>query len=104
MLWSEFLSDHNSNIESNYYVIMTHRHDFDQDILETLLNFEKKKYIGLIGSRSKWERFKQRLTLKGVPLGKLEQVHCPIGLPIGGKSPQEVAISTAAQLLKIHHS
>ena len=49
-----------------YAVVMTHRHDHDQEIIESLLD-RPARYIGLIGSRGKWERFKQRFTLKGIP-------------------------------------
>jgi xanthine dehydrogenase accessory factor len=100
--WDDFIKDAAFDSDKTYVAVMTHRHDTDQDIIEKMLD-RPYRYLGLIGSHSKWERFKQRLTAKGVSMDKLERVKCPIGLDIGGKSPQEVAISLAAELLKIHY-
>jgi xanthine dehydrogenase accessory factor len=61
------------------------------------------RFVGLIGSQTKWRRFRDRLEARGVAASALDRVHCPIGLDIGGKSPQEVALSVAAQLLAVHH-
>ncbi len=97
--WDEFATNAPFDLSSTYVVIMTHRHDIDHDIVENMLD-RPTRYLGVIGSHSKWERFKQRFAAKGVDLTKLEKVHCPIGLDIGGKAPQEVAISLAAQLLR----
>lgn len=86
-----------------YAVIMTHRHDTDQEILEDLL-VRQTGYLGLIGSRTKWQRFQKRLIAKGVAPERLSQIHCPIGIEIGGKRPQEVAVSTAAELIATYYS
>lgn len=100
--WSEFLQNARFDRERTYAAVMTHRHDFDQEIVQALLR-NPLRYLGLIGSRSKWARFRQRLEQKGVTEAELGRVRCPIGLPTGGKSPQEVAISFAAELLQIHY-
>ena len=89
--------------EQSYAVVMTHSHDLDLEIVRRLLD-EETRYLGLIGSRTKWNRFQEKLRYLGVEEWEWEKVNCPIGLPIGGKSPQEVAISLSAQLLKDHHS
>lgn len=86
-----------------YVAVMTHRHDLDQEIIEFVARMPAR-YLGLIGSDSKWERFKQRMTQKGFSESELSRVKCPIGIDLGGgKSPQEVAVSLAAELLKIHY-
>ncbi len=96
----EFLHDIPESDSKTFVVVMTHDHSIDQELIEKLVS-KKTAYIGLIGSDSKWARFKQRFEQKGLDLSKFEKVHCPIGLDVGGgKSPQEVAISVAAQLLK----
>ena len=98
------LSKLQSSEKNSYAVILTHRHDLDQKVLEALLS-KPFKYLGLIGSASKWERFRSRLLHKGKSEAELLRVHCPIGLPLGGgKSPQEVAISFAAEILKVHYA
>lgn len=100
--WDDFVKDAQWSADNTYVAVMTHRHDTDQDIVEALVD-RPTKYLGLIGSNSKWERFKQRLTARGMSVERLERVRCPLGLDIGGKAPQEVAISLAAQLLKVYY-
>ena len=68
-----------------------------------MLSTKETKYLGLIGSNTKWQRFQKRLLEKGHAKDLLEKVQCPIGLPIGGKAPQEVAISFAAEVVQIQN-
>lgn len=102
--WQDFVEEAPWDAANTYVAIMTHRHDTDQAIVEDLLRRGRPvRYLGLIGSRSKWARFEQRLKLRGVTDAALQSVRCPVGLPIGGKAPQEVAVSIAAELLKEHY-
>jgi xanthine dehydrogenase accessory factor len=100
--WDDFADAAPWDAESTYVAVMTHRHDTDQDIVGAVVR-KPAKYIGLIGSRTKWARFQNRLGARGWTDEELARVRCPIGLPIGGKAPQEVAISVAAELLKTLH-
>jgi xanthine dehydrogenase accessory factor len=100
--WDEFSDQARWDSDKTYAVVMTHRHDLDQEIIEGLLA-KPCRYLGLIGSRAKWLRFRQRLVAKGIEEARLEKVVSPIGLKLGGKSPQEIAISVAAQLLGLHY-
>lgn len=88
--------------ERTYAVVMTFDHDLDQKLIENLVQ-QKTRYLGLIGSRMKWQRFEKRLLEKGLPAEDLKKVRCPIGLPLGGKSPAEVAISFAAEIVQIQN-
>jgi len=90
------------NAERTYAVVMTYDHDLDQDLIEQLV-CKETKYVGLIGSNTKWQRFQKRLLTKGLASELLAKVHSPIGLPIGGKSPQEVAISFSAEIVQIQN-
>jgi xanthine dehydrogenase accessory factor len=81
---------------------VTHDHQIDLDVISAVLK-QPAKFIGLIGSDTKWDRFQQRLLAAGYNVDLLSRVHCPIGLAIGGKAPREVAISIASQLLRIHY-
>ncbi|MBF5045613.1 xanthine dehydrogenase accessory protein XdhC [Aggregicoccus sp. 17bor-14] len=101
--WDEFCDGARWSEHSRYVLVMTHRHDLDQEIIAHVLG-RPTRFIGLIGSRSKWARFRQRLTLRGMAPEALERVHCPVGVDTGGKAPQEVAISIAAQLLQVHYA
>lgn len=84
--------------EQDYVVVMTHGHQADYEILSQVLR-TPAKYIGCIGSRSKAAAVRERLLAAGFAPEEVSRIHSPIGLPIGGKSPGEIAISVAAQLV-----
>jgi xanthine dehydrogenase accessory factor len=89
----------------SYYLIMTHSHQLDFVILEAVLQRGDARYIGLIGSESKWRRFQQRLEHKGYASDTSRQVRCPVGLTqVPGKRPVEVAVSIAGQIIAEHHA
>lgn len=100
--WDMFVREAQWSAESTYAVVMSHSHDLDEEILRELAP-KPTRYLGLIGSATKWARFQKRLAARGVGEELLARVRCPIGLDLGGKAPQEVAISAAAELLKVHH-
>jgi len=81
-----------------HLVVMTHSHCLDQRILEQLLR-RPFRFLGLIGSRAKWAKFRRELAEGGIPAATLDRVHCPVGLPLGDKRPAEVAVSIAAEIL-----
>jgi len=85
-----------------YIVILTHDHKLDFEITALAL-FEKTKYIGLIGSKTKKNKFNNLLRNELNFEAGISQVHCPIGLNLGGNSPKEIAISVAAELLKVYY-
>ena len=100
--WTTFCDHARWNDKMTYVAIMTHEHALDQEILRSLVD-RPTRYLGLIGSQTKWQSFQNQLTKDGVSSELLSKVRCPIGLNVGGKSPQEVAISIAAELLQIHY-
>jgi xanthine dehydrogenase accessory factor len=80
-----------------YYLVMTHSHALDLEIVERALRRNDVAFLGLIGSETKAAKFRARLRAKGVDATRLV---CPIGLFKGGKHPAEVAVSAVAQLLE----
>ena len=85
-----------------YCLVMTHDHQLDQDLCEAMLRRHDFSFLGLIGSATKHRRFVQRLREKGISDEQLERLTCPIGIPgIESKEPGVIAVSVAAQLLKI---
>ncbi|MBI3558233.1 MAG: xanthine dehydrogenase accessory protein XdhC [Deltaproteobacteria bacterium] len=100
--WDDFIEEASWDSERTFVAVMTHRHDVDQAIIEAVIK-RPAKYIGLIGSTSKWTRFQQRMTAKGIGDAGLARVHCPLGVDTGGKAPQEVAISLAAEALQVYY-
>ncbi len=82
-------------------VVMTHSHDTDFELVEAILSRPDLPFCGLIGSDSKAASFRGRLARKGFSEAEISRLVCPVGLDLGGgKSPMEVAVSVAAQLLK----
>ena len=84
--------------ESDYYAILTRGHAFDRECLEHVLR-GKYAYVGMIGSRTKVAAVRRALEGAGFSGEILDAVHAPIGLPIGGQTPAEIAVSIAAQLV-----
>ena len=85
-------------------LIMSFSHAEDLEILANCLRrareFDDLPFIGLIGSATKWATFRHRLEDKGFGEADFARVTCPIGLAgIDGKSPAEIAVAVAAQLL-----
>ena len=81
------------------FLVLTHSHDLDLKIMEGLLR-KDFSYLGLIGSRTKWSRFKQRLLSLGLSEEVLNQVKCPIGNSALGKHPWQIAVGVSAELLE----
>jgi len=100
--WDSFAHEARWDKQHTYVAIMTHEHELDLEILRGLLS-RPTRYLGMIGSATKWKSFQEKLLAAGAPQAQLDRVKCPIGLALGGKSPQEVAISIAAELLTVHH-
>ena len=86
------------------YLVLTHSHDLDLRICEAVLRRGDFRHLGLVGSKSKSERFLRRLEARGIPEHNLLRVTCPIGIPgIQGKQPELIAVSVVAQLLALGH-
>ena len=100
--WDFFIEKALWSKTKTYAAVMTHRHDTDQDIIEKLI-CQPAKYIGLIGSKAKWNRFEQRLLAKGANQELLARVECPMGIALGGKAPAEIALSLGARILQMHY-
>jgi len=89
--------------ESSFIVIVTRGHLFDGLILEKAVKTDAC-YIGMIGSKKKIQTLYKNLTMEGVPREALDRVHAPIGLDILSETPEEIAISIVAQLIKERRS
>lgn len=90
----------------SYVLIMSFSHAEDLDIVAACLRRQRTqgdlRYIGLIGSKSKWAKFQHRLAERGFTASEMASVTCPIGLPgIPGKAPSVVAVAVAAQILQL---
>jgi xanthine dehydrogenase accessory factor len=98
----QFLKDMRPDRHWSYVIVMTHDHFLDLDLISELAVMPAR-FIGLIGSRNKWQKFTQRLTHLGVDQDAMNRIECPVGIPFGGKTPAEIAISIGGRLLQVFH-
>lgn len=81
-------------------MVATHDHPLDQACVEALLR-KPLRWVGVIGSRRKAERFRQRLAAAGFTPDEVARLECPMGLPIGAVTPAEIAVSIVARLVGV---
>lgn len=81
------------------HLIVTYSHALDLELCHRLLRHGFTA-CGLIGSATKWARFRSRLRVLGHSDAQISRIACPIGDPALGKAPQAIAISVAAGLLR----
>jgi xanthine dehydrogenase accessory factor len=89
--------------QNAHALILTHDHQLDFELCRVLLNTDQVRSIGLIGSRTKAERFRHRLLDFGHARTEIDRIRCPVGRrDVPGKQPMEVAVDIAAELLRIN--
>ncbi|NOD32652.1 xanthine dehydrogenase accessory protein XdhC [Ruegeria atlantica] len=81
------------------HLVLTYSHNLDLELCNRLL-LHDFRFAGLIGSATKWARFRSRLAALGHPPDRISRITCPIGDPSLGKHPQMIAVGVAAQLLR----
>jgi len=86
--------------DSSYIVIVTRGHLYDGFVLEQAVK-TNAHYIGMIGSKKKIKTLYQNLMKKGISKETLKRVHAPIGIDINSETPEEIAVSIVAELIKV---
>jgi xanthine dehydrogenase accessory factor len=85
-----------------FYLVLTHQHDLDLRISEAVLTRGDFGFFGLIGSKTKRQRFIHRFEQRGIAHDAIARMTCPIGVPgIVGKEPEVIAAAVVAQLLAL---
>ncbi len=92
-----------ANLPSGSYLLsLTQGHGFDVPVLSAAFKrFTDFSFIGVIGSDVKAKKIKAELLALGANPDLLQKLVCPLGLPIGNNTPNEIAISICAQLLAV---
>ena len=93
---SDFVPEGNTH----YVVIMTVGYRSDDIVLRGLLS-KNFKYIGLLGSQAKVDTMFQNLRNEGVGESVLKKIHAPIGISLKSQTPEEIAVSIAAEIIKV---
>jgi xanthine dehydrogenase accessory factor len=85
-----------------WVLIVTHGHAQDLDVLRALVD-QPTAWLGAIASKRKVAKFFAKLLEEGVPQAQLDRVSSPVGLDIGAQTPAEIAISVAAEWVRVRH-
>ncbi len=84
-----------------WFLVMTHSHTLDFELVEAILRRRDARFCGLIGSATKAARFRHNLRRQGLDAAMIGGLSCPIGIPgIADKAPASIAIAIVAQLLQ----
>ncbi len=90
-------------IHDRTFVVLTTRNvDVDVAGLPVLLQSETP-YIGVIGSRRRWETTKAKLLEMGIPVDQIARITSPVGLELNAETPEEIAVSIMAQIIMLRH-
>lgn len=91
-------------VTEHYYLVLTTRSvDVDVAGLPSLLN-TRASYIGVIGSKRRWEQTRNLLLEKGIPGDLISKVRSPMGIDIKAETPEEIAVSIMAEIIRIQQT
>ena len=89
--------------ETSYVIIVTRGHRDDMRVLKLAIA-TPARYIAMIGSKRKVLNVIRELEKEGIPRAAFERIHAPMGLDIGAISPEEIAISVAAEMIAVRRN
>lgn len=85
--------------KDTYIIIMTPSHKYDREILELVIK-KPSKFLGMIGSKRKWAEVQKAMLGEGFSQSELDRVVCPVGIIKAGKTPKEISICIATQIIQ----
>jgi xanthine dehydrogenase accessory factor len=85
---------------NNYVVLMTFGYRTDAVALRAVI-FKELKYLGMLGSKAKIKELFAELKQEGIAADKIDKVHAPIGIDIKSQTPEEIAVSIAAEIVRV---
>ncbi|MFC2076209.1 XdhC family protein [candidate division KSB1 bacterium] len=84
----------------SYIVIITRGHNYDELVAESALK-TPARYVGMIGSKHKIGIVRRNLLASGLSEDQIDRLHAPIGVKIGSDTPEEIAVSIAAEIIRV---
>ena len=88
---------------NEYIVIMTFGYRSDDIVIRSLLG-KNYRYLGVLGSQTKINKLFDDYRKEGINENCLQQIHTPIGLDIHSQTPEEIAVSIAAEIIRVKNS
>jgi len=88
---------------NHFVVVMTLGYKFDEIVIRKLIE-KNFKYFGVLGSRAKMATLFKDLRKEGFDAEKLNRIRTPIGLPINSRTPEEIAVSIAAEIIAVKNA
>ena len=88
------------NSDDLFVAVMTLGYRSDQTVIQSLFN-RNFKYFGVLGSRAKVATMFRELEAEGFDRERLTRIHSPIGVDINSRTPEEIAISIAAEIIAV---
>ena len=98
----DHIGDYVADGERSWVVIMTFGHAHDRQVLEGLLG-RQYAYLGLMGSKAKVRQMFAVMANEGTQKADLDAVKAPVGVSIGSHTPEEIAVSVAAEIIAIRN-
>lgn len=89
--------------QETYFVVVTRAHSCDIACLRSILQ-KPAAYVGMMGSRKRAALVHTQLAELGLPQERIDALHAPIGLSIGAKTAQEIALSILAEIVSVKNS
>ncbi|HVA80178.1 MAG TPA: XdhC family protein [Candidatus Binataceae bacterium] len=83
-----------------YLVSVTRGHSFDEEVIVAALRRSRGAFIGMIGSRRRVKATLERIGAMGIAAELLGEVHAPLGLDISAETPEEIAVSIIAEIVR----
>lgn len=96
----ERIEEHVPDDPDLYIAIVSFGYRTDEIVLRRLLR-RQWKYLGMLGSKAKVETMFTNMRAEGFTEEELSRVHTPIGLPINSRTPEEIAVSIAAEIIRV---
>lgn len=100
--WPDEVLDETALDGRCYVVTLSHDPKFDLPTLARALR-SGARYVGALGSRRTHGRRRERLLQQGFGEADLARIHAPVGLDIGGRSPEETALAILAEMVAVRH-
>ena len=99
----EKIDDYIVSCGDAYVVVMTLGYDLDAVVIRQLIDRDFK-YFGVLGSKAKMATLMKQLRSEGIEEQRLSRIRTPIGLPINSRTPDEIAISIAAEIIAVKNA